>query len=59
MFISNTMIRLLSIVEASQKMEVKSESHKGAKSKSYLLDFKTYVIHGHLNTWDGVLDGIS
>lgn len=53
------MIRLLSIVEASQKMEVKSESHKGAKSKSYLLDFKTYVIHGHLNTWDGVLDGIS
>ena len=34
MFISTTIIRLISVVETSQKKEVKSASHKDAKIQS-------------------------
>ena len=44
MFISTTIIRLISVVETSQKKEVKSASHKDAKIQSYSLDFKLSVI---------------
>ena len=44
MFISTTMLRLILVVETSQKMEVKSTTQKDAKIQSYSLDFKISVI---------------
>ena len=44
MFISAARIRFVSVLQTSQKMEVKFTSRKDAKIKSHSLDFKFAVI---------------